>query len=139
MFNRDLNQPLDHYVWEVVLGGKFNSFFQKFIHPWKMFIVECYIYIGYRATKLQKKFIRRARLYATIIKFDNSPFWLYYLFPNSISKHCELYFHSQWPLAYNVTELLCLLDFCLFMRLCFVFSTQIYLCLLYWCAIYIFW
>ena len=75
MFNRDLNQPLGHYVWEEVLGGKFNSFFQNFIHPWEMFIVECYIYIGYRATKLQKKFIRLAILYATIIKFDNSPFF----------------------------------------------------------------
>ena len=26
MFNRDLNQPLGHYVWEVVFG-KFNTFF----------------------------------------------------------------------------------------------------------------
>ena len=57
MFNKNLNQPLGHYVWEVVFG-MFNSFFQKCIHPWDIFIAECYIYIGYRATKLQKKFVR---------------------------------------------------------------------------------
>ena len=34
---------------------KVNSFFQKFIHCWEMFIVECYIYISYRATKYKWK------------------------------------------------------------------------------------
>ena len=34
---------------------KVNSFFQKFIHCWEMFIVECYIYVSYRATKYKWK------------------------------------------------------------------------------------
>ena len=56
MFNRDLNQALGNYFLKVVFG-KFNSFLQKFIHPWEMFMVEYYFYIGYTATKLRKKFI----------------------------------------------------------------------------------
>ena len=45
IFDMVLYQPLGRYVWELVFG-KFNSFSQKFIHPWGMFIVECYIFIG---------------------------------------------------------------------------------------------
>ena len=58
----------------------------------------------------------------------------------SINENCELYFHTQWPLARNdVTQPLCLLHYCLFMPLCFAFATLTYLlCLLCWCAIYIF-
>ena len=37
-----------------------------------MCIVECYIYIDYRAAKIKKKFIKLI-LYATIIKFQCSP------------------------------------------------------------------
>ena len=54
IFNGVLNYPLGYYVWELVFG-KFNLFFQKFIHTWQMFIVLCYIYIGCRATKLKKE------------------------------------------------------------------------------------
>ena len=59
-------------------------------------------------------------------------FWLYYLFPNSINEHCELYFHTQWPLGYNdVTEPLWLLQFCLFMPLfCFCYPNLLMFTLL---------
>ena len=54
MFDRVLNQSMGHYVWEQVFG-KFNLFFKKYIHPWEMFIVECYIFVGYRPTEPKKK------------------------------------------------------------------------------------
>ena len=110
MFNRALNQPLGYYVWEVAFG-KFNSFFQKFIHPLEMYIVECYIYICYRATKMKKNFLRII-LYASITEFDCSP---YPLFPTSINKNCELYFYTQWPLA-------------LILQSCYACYTFVYLC-----------
>ena len=66
MFDRVLNKTMSYYVWELVFG-KINSFFQKFIHPWGMFIAECYIFIGFVATELKKN-----SLYGTIIKFDCS-------------------------------------------------------------------
>ena len=69
IFNRVLNQPLGHYAWELVFG-RFNSLFQKFIHPLGMFIVECYIFIGYRATESKKE---KKSLCVTIIKFVCSP------------------------------------------------------------------
>ena len=82
----------------VLVESLIHFFRNSFIpDPWEMFIVECYIYIGYRAIKLQKKFIRLAILYATVIKFDNSTFFncIYYLLPNSINENRELYFHTQ--------------------------------------------
>ena len=51
------------HLWELVFG-RFNSFFHKSIHPWEMFIVECYIFIGNIATDRVKK-----SLNATIMKF----------------------------------------------------------------------
>ena len=69
--NRALNQLLGQYDWEAVFG-KFNSLLLRFIHTWEMCIVECYIYIDYRAAKIKKKFIKLI-LYATIIKFQCSP------------------------------------------------------------------
>ena len=76
----------------------------------------------YRATKLQKKFVRLAILCATIIKFDNSPFFGCIIYFLTVMK-IVLCFHIQWPLAYNdVTEPLCLLHFCLFMpQFCFCY------------------
>ena len=65
MFDMVLKKYLDQYVLEQGLG-KFNSFFQKFIHPRGIFVVECYIFIDCIATKSIKFII------ATIIKFDCS-------------------------------------------------------------------
>ena len=65
MVDRVLNKPLGQYVWELVFG-KFNSFLQKFINPWGMFIVECYIFSGYGARE------KKSSLYAIINKFDCS-------------------------------------------------------------------
>ena len=53
MFDRVLYKTMSYYVWELVFG-KINSFFHKFIHPWEMFIAECYIFIGFVATELKK-------------------------------------------------------------------------------------
>ena len=99
MFDRVLNQSMGHYVWEQVFG-KFNLFFKKYIHPWEMFIVECYIFVGYRPTEPKKK--KKHSFFANIRLF--TLFWLFSLFPNSINENCELYFctycivtrYSQW-------------------------------------------
>ena len=56
-----------------------------------MFIVECYIFIGYRAAESnkEKKIIICDYYQIWLLNF----FWLKSLIPNSINENCELYFH----------------------------------------------
>ena len=56
-----------------------------------MFIVQCYIFIGYRAAESnkEKKIIICDYYQIWLLNF----FWLKSLIPNSINENCELYFH----------------------------------------------
>ena len=122
MFHRALSQSLDQYVWKVVFG-RFNSFFQKSFNIWEMFVVKCYIYIGFWASKLTKKLFRLyyMHLLSNLI-VHLLCIWLHSLFPNSINENYEVHFHTQRPFAHNdVTKLLCLLHYYLFMLLCCFF------------------
>ena len=135
MFHRALSQSLDQYVWKVVFG-RFNSFFQKSFNIWEMFVVKCYIYIGFWASKLTKKLFRLyyMHLLSNLI-VHLLCIWLHSLFPNSI-KERYIFIH-RGPLHTMMLQscYACYTTIYLCYSVVFFATLTYLLCLLQWCVI----